>query len=85
LAESSNVSTFQPVSTCINIKSNIINTTSSTITAATTAANILNNNFEPITTTINNNNNNEEEHPPMIGLPNLKVNFPIDIYQGYRP
>ena len=65
-----------------------MNTTSSTITAATTAANIINNNFEPIQlTTINNNNNNqnnnnnnEEEHPPMIGLPNLKVNFKIGTY-----
>ena len=53
-------------STCINIKSNILNNNFTTIEAG-------NNHTNNSTTTSNNNNNNEEEHPPMIGVPNLKV------------
>ena len=50
-------------STCINIKSNILNNNFTTIEAGNNHTN----------NSSNNNNNNEEEHPPMIGVPNLKV------------
>ena len=56
-------------STCINIKSNILNNNFTTIESAAASNNNANNNSN----NANNNNNNEEEHPPMIGVPNLKV------------